>query len=72
MTGGRCLTIYIEEENTEKQSNAEQFLKILMDDYGASMNKGAVDHALQARRSKKVDLPSTFTMKPYNFSGDYS
>ena len=58
ITGGRLVTIDIEEENTEKQFNAEQFLKILTEDYGASINKGVVDHALQVRRSKRVYLPS--------------
>ena len=58
ITGNRLVTIYIEQENAEKQFSAEQFLKVLTEDYGASMNKGAVDHSLQARRSKKVDLPS--------------
>ncbi|XP_043474355.1 uncharacterized protein LOC122506307 [Leptopilina heterotoma] len=58
--GNRLVTLTIQMEQKDKQIEVEYFLKLLLEDYGASMNKAAVDTTMDIRRTNKerLSLPS--------------
>lgn len=53
-----CISISIREQNKEKQMFAEDFLKLLQEDYSTSVNRTALETQSRKKRQKKVVLPS--------------
>lgn len=47
----------------EKQNTTENFLKLVQEDYGISINKTVEENVTQYKRQKKVILPSTEDIK---------
>ncbi|VEN34414.1 unnamed protein product [Callosobruchus maculatus] len=64
--GTYFITCCIKTNEVEKQRNAENFLKLLVDDYTVSVNKAAVETLAQNKRQKKVILPSTDDIRKLN------
>ncbi|XP_071652942.1 uncharacterized protein [Temnothorax longispinosus] len=61
--GNLFITECIKTNNITKQSSTENFLKILNEDYGTSINKIVEENVTQYKRQKKVTLPSMEDIK---------
>jgi len=66
---GNILSIeYIKRDNNENLKNVENFLKLLEEDYGTTINKVAEETVTQNKRHHKVELPSMQDIqKLYNY-----
>lgn len=56
--GKLCVSEYIKQQDKEKQIFAEDFLKLLTEDYGASIARTALETCSREKRRKKTILPS--------------
>lgn len=61
--GNLLITECIKTNDTKKQDSTENFLKILQEDYGTSINKIVEENMTQHKRQKKVSLPSMDDIK---------
>ncbi|XP_039302367.1 uncharacterized protein LOC120359603 isoform X2 [Solenopsis invicta] len=61
--GNLLITENIKTNDKEKQEKTENFLKILQEDYGTSINKIVEENITQHKRQKKVTLPSMEDIK---------
>lgn len=66
---GNMLAIeYIKRDNSEGLRNVENFLKLLKEDYGTTINKIAEETVTQNKRHGKIELPSMDDIqKLYNY-----
>lgn len=61
-------TEYIKTDNNEGLKNVENFLKLLEEDYGTTINKPVEETITQNKRHNKVELPSIEDIqKLYNY-----
>lgn len=66
--GNLYITECIKIHDDKRKENAENFLKILQEDYGTSVNKVVEETQAQKRRQKKIILPSIDDIKKlYNY-----
>ncbi|XP_043267677.1 uncharacterized protein [Venturia canescens] len=56
---------YIKNENELNQKRVEDFLKLLAEGYGTSINRVATETQAQNNRRKKISLPSTDDIKKF-------
>lgn len=56
--GNLLVSDCIKNHNIIKKTNTEDFLKLLIEDIGISVNKTVVESQTQQKRRKKIDLPS--------------
>src|SRR5699024_9283337 len=62
-------TFYIERNQRERISHVEDFLHLLNEDYGTSVNKTAIESSLELKRVKNNELPTKDDIKKlYNFT----
>lgn len=61
--GNLLITECIKTNDTKKQDSTENFLKILQEDCGTSINKIVEENMTQHKRQKKVSLPSMDDIK---------
>lgn len=66
--GNLLSTEYIKKDDNEGLKNVENFLKLLQEDYGTSINKVAEETVTQNKRRGKIELPSMEDIqKLYNY-----
>lgn len=66
--GNMLATEYIKRDNSEGLRNVENFLKLLKEDYGTTINKIAEETVTQNKRHGKIKLPSMEDIqKLYNY-----
>lgn len=66
--GNLFITECIKSHDYKRKENAENFLKILLEDYGTTVNKVVEETQAQQRRQKKIVLPSLDDIKKlYNY-----
>ncbi|XP_077260680.1 uncharacterized protein LOC143896600 isoform X2 [Temnothorax americanus] len=64
-------TEYIKRDDNESLRNVQNFLKLLVEDYGTTINKTAEETITQNKRHEKVELPSMEDIqKLYNYLTD--
>lgn len=56
--GTLCVTICIKRENEEQQTQAEKFLKLLIEDYPTSISRTALETQAHNKRQSRTVLPS--------------
>ncbi|XP_072750438.1 uncharacterized protein [Anoplolepis gracilipes] len=61
--GNLLISECIKTNNIEKQNTTENFLKLVQEDYGISINKTVEENVTQHKRQKKVTLSSTKDIK---------
>lgn len=61
--GNLLITECIKTNDIKKQNNTENFLKLVQEDYGISINKTVEENIIQYKRQKKVTLPSMEDIK---------
>lgn len=66
--GNMLATEYIKRDNNEGLRNVENFLKLLKEDYGTTINKIAEETVTQNKRHGKIELPNMEDIqKLYNY-----
>lgn len=58
MVGKRLICECIKKKDEPKQKNASQFLELLLEDYGTSVNKTVAETVAETSRQKKILLPT--------------
>jgi hypothetical protein len=61
--GNLLITECTKTNDIKKQSSTENFLKLVQEDYGISINKTVEENIMQYKRQKKVTLPSMEDIK---------
>ncbi|KAG5891913.1 hypothetical protein JTB14_022663 [Gonioctena quinquepunctata] len=52
-----CISVWIKSQEKQKQTFAEDFVKLLTEDYGANINRTALETQTKNKRQSKVVLP---------------
>lgn len=64
--GNILVTEYIKSGNFARKEKVENFLKLLVEDFGTAINKTVEENQLQQKRLKKVILPNLEDIKALN------